>query len=295
MATPDPTPTDLARLIGRRAELLASARTGRDERELAQVTREVLRDAFVARPPAVRIVDPVADRDLLVRLLESEPVHPVPADGRTAALADRTATDRRVLVLEHPALPGRPFHVVWAALCTTIPLSMASVVGPGRTHVDPSAADTAVFWSIWGADPGLAGMRAGVLLLEGAIEALRSELPALHTIVTLSPVPGFRDWHDERRDAASLHHRSLVRSCARYLTMLGPDGRPLDPVARFHLGNGARLWRLNPQADTSERGANRSYGIMANYRYEPEDRPANRASLASGVVPTSAAMDALLR
>ena len=110
---------------------------------------------------------------------------------------------------------------------------------------------------------------------------MRSELAELSTFVTLSPIPGFRAWREARGDVPSDPHQRMV-DCARYLTALRDDGRPLDAVARFHLGNGARLLSLAPDGDRSERGESRSFGIMANYRYEPEDRRANRAALRDG-------------
>ncbi len=118
------------------------------------------------------------------------------------------------------------------------------------------------------------------------VEQLREELPGLHTFVTLSPVPGFRRWLQDSEAAARLDELveqpdELLRACARYLTTLGEDGRPVDPVARFHMGNGARLFDVGG-ADRSERGMDRSFGIMANYRYEPEDRAENAASLHRG-------------
>jgi malonyl-CoA decarboxylase len=175
---------------------------------------------------------------------------------------------------------------------------MEEIIGDRRRHLDPSEADTAAFWSIWGVEPGLEGIGIGVQLILGALDLLRAELPGIGTCATLSPVPGFRSWNERQAEPAT-DGPARLRACARYLTSAqrgGPgDGRLLDPVARFHLGNGARLWRLNPDADTSERGRSRAYGIMANYRYAPEDLEANRESLAENRVATSPAIDELLR
>ncbi|HNG25697.1 MAG TPA: malonyl-CoA decarboxylase family protein, partial [Microthrixaceae bacterium] len=79
-----------------------------------------------------------------------------------------------------------------------------------------------------------------------------------------------------------LDHAAVATAAARYLTAQDETGRPIDPVARFHLGNGARLWRVVPDADPSPRGRSRSFGLLVNYRYEPEDRAANRAELDAG-------------
>lgn len=303
MTEPGSASGDLAALLDRRAALRRARRSDPTvEAELVAATAAVQARAFDRVPPVVRALSPTGERALIARLLDDEAVHPVAPADRPAAVADRSASDRRVLVLEHPEVPGRPFHVVWVALARGVPGTMDEVIGEDRPRLAPTEADTAVFWSIWGVEPGIEGMGAGVQLIVGALDLLRAELRGLATFVTLSPVPGFRAWQEARPPAAT-DERSRLRDCARYLTTIGTSsapaagaraGRPLDPVARFHLGNGARLWRLNPRADPSSRGEARSFGIMANYRYDPEDRDANRASLRDGQVVTSAAVDELL-
>jgi malonyl-CoA decarboxylase len=290
---PDRGPTDdaLGALVDRRAELLDGSGADAD-RALAEVT-EVLRRRRGERPPAVRRVHADDPGGLPERLAAREPVHPV---TDAADLADRLDEDRRLFVLEHPLLVARPMNVVWVALSRGVPARMDQVLDPGAPMLDPRAADTAVFYSIWNAERGLAGLGRGRDLIEGAVGLLRAELPGLSTFVTLSPMPGFRAWLADRgARSTGPGDPHLVRDGAAYLTSLDDAGRPIDPVARFHLGNGARLWRVNPGADRSDRGRDRSLGVMANYRYEPEDRAANRAELASGRVAVSDAVAALLR
>lgn len=268
-----PTPAQL----DRRAELLAHC--GPDQTaELTELTDQ-LRRALAPEHLAVRRLTADEPNRVLDALVAAEPVHPFagPED-----LADRLAEDRRCYVLEHPALAGRPLNVVWCALWSGVANDMAEVLDPGAPTTDPLTADTAVFYSIWNVEPGLVGLPGGHALLLGAVDALRSELPNLHTFVTLSPIPGLRSWLEADDTGAPRDRLALERATARYLTTLRDDGRPLDPVARFHLGNGARLLAICPDADRSERGLQRSFGMMVNYRYEPEDRDANRASLAAG-------------
>ena len=266
--------SDVTALVDRRAALLADPG---DRAELDRVTAE-LRDALDGRTPRVRRVRADEPGDLVQRLAAAEPVHPVsgPED-----LADRLAEDRRCFVLEHPLLPGRPLNVVWVALWQGVPGDLAAVLDPGAPTADAEDADTAAFYSIWNVEPGLVGLPGGRALLGGVVDQLSDELPRVQTFVTLSPVPGFREWLDARGPVGE-RPDDLLRACATYLTTSGSDGRPIDPVARFHMGNGARLLRLAPDADRSERGMERSYGIMANYRYEPEDRALNAASLRDG-------------
>lgn len=274
---------DPVTLLERRAALLDDG----DPAELEEVTT-ALRAALDGDAASVRRVTADEPGDLLQRLAESEPVHPIrsPED-----LADRLGEDRRCYVLEHAALPGRPSNVVWVALWQGVAGSVDAILDPAAPTLDPAAADTAVFYSIWGVEPGLRRMAGGGRLIEGAVEALRAELPGLRTFVTLSPIPGFRSWWEARHPGADPPgDDELLAACAEYLTTLDEEGLPLDPVARFHLGNGARLLALHRHGDRSERGARRSFGIMANYRYEPEDRAANRAELREGRVPVGDAV-----
>lgn len=273
------TPSDAVALLDRRAALLDGS--GADGAELERVTHE-LREALRAGDPRVRRITAGEPDDLLERLRAAEPVHPIASD---ADLADRLDEDRRCFVLEHPLLPGRPYNVVWVALWQGVASSIQDVLEQSAPTGDPAAADTAVFYSIWGVERGLRGFPGGAHLITGAVEALRRELPGLSTFVTLSPLPGFREWWERRHpdDATFPDDEELLSECAAYLTTL-EEGRPIDPVAHFHLGNGARLHALQRHGDRSARGARRSFGIMANYRYEPEDREANAAALREGRV-----------
>lgn len=236
----------------------------------------------------------LADMGRLADLLRREPVNPVDDADDPAAfereLRDRSDVDRRVFELVDASRPGFPRTVVWVALTVGVPGSLVDLTDD-RPAIAPHRADTAVFWSIWNVDSAAAGRSAGRDLIEGSVDLLRAELPGLTTFVTLSPVPGLRSWITDRAPSGSRSGERrparLQELAAKYLTTLDAAGRPLDPVARFHLGNGARLWRVLVDADPTERGARRSYGVMANYRYEPEDRSANREQLRDGVVVVS--------
>lgn len=283
-----PVTATLGDLVDRRAGLLAARRGVSDDaddsgsevaRELDEVTTELR--AALTDGTAVRRVDPA--EPLAGDLGTREPVNPLPEPSH---LTRRLAADRRLFVIEHPELPGRPLNVLWVALVQGVPASLDVLVDPASPLLEPASADTAAFYSIWNAEPGLDGLGRGVDLIDGAATALQDELPGLATFVTLSPVPRFRSWLGPRGPQRPADG-DLLRLAARYLSTIGGDGRPLDPVARFHLGNGARLWRVNADADTSDLGRRRSWGVMANYRYAPEDRAANRAELAAGRVPVS--------
>jgi len=97
-------------------------------------------------------------------------------------------------------------------------------------------------------------------------------------------------WSGNPRLARTLRP-GLTRLAARYLLNAKTDNRPYDPVARFHLGNGARIERINFQADTSLRGLQQSYGLMVNYLYDPDSIEANvEAFSVSGEIASSASI-----
>lgn len=266
-------------LLDRRAELL---RAGEDDAELARVT-DTLAGLVDTEGLLVRRITLDESPDVLDRLVRDEPVHPFSGPDD---VADRLADDRRCFVLELRSAPSRPLNVVFCALWRGLARHLGEVLDPTAPTADPAGADTAIFYSIWNAEPGWVGLPGGRILLEGAVEELRAELPGLTTFATLSPIPGFMRWNEDRPSgtdpAPEADDEALLGRCATYLTTLREDGRPLDAVARFHLGNGARLVALTAHSDRSERGLARSAGIMANYRYEPEDRHANRSALAAG-------------
>jgi malonyl-CoA decarboxylase len=155
---------------------------------------------------------------------------------------------------------------------------------------------------------------------------LRAETrpPSLQTFVTLSPVPGFASWlqgEREKSDSDALTgvdhatlalldepgrasqpgtaerlKKALMPIAAHYFLQAKDEtGRPRDPVARFHLGNGARLERLNWLADTSEKAMRQSHGIMVNYLYSLPDIERNHEAYSNrGMVAASRAVRVLL-
>jgi malonyl-CoA decarboxylase len=224
--------------------------------------------------------------------------------GSWADLKNRLDSDRRCYAFFHPAMPDEPLVFVEIALSVGTPCVLAPLLDAHAPELDADHADTAVFYSISNCQPGLSGVNLGTALIEQVVEQLRRDLPQLQHFVTLSPIPGYRAWltqallegdlreHERallpaapERVLARLAHASwdvdeaiepaLVALCARYLTTMR-EGRALDPVANFHLANGAKIARINWLADPSSTGRARSAGLMANYLYEP-DHIAERA------------------
>ena len=204
--------------------------------------------------------------------------------------------DRRCYAFFHPRLEDEPLIFVEVALTAEIPAAIGPLIAEGGAPLAADDARVAVFYSISNCQTGLAGISFGSLLIKQVVEELKRELPKLTTFVTLSPVPGFAKWLakerrsetgfllDEEKDLlaaldgpdwradgvrAQKIDRVLARAAARYFTAAKTGGnRPLDPVARFHLGNGARLERINPGADLSASGLKQSHGVMVNYLYD---------------------------
>ncbi|CAB4747899.1 MAG: hypothetical protein F2694_07555 [Actinobacteria bacterium] len=294
---------ELLNLVLRRADLMQAAQSGSVEAstdsenadELLQLTK-TLKARLKSAPMAVRRLTLDEPGDLLERLATAEPVHPFATtspEGHQADLADRFAADRRCFVLEHPLLVGHPLNVVWVALLDCAPTSISQILDPAREVLDPARATTAVFYSIWNVEPGLSGIPGGASLLTGVLDVLSAEFAGLTQMLTLSPIPGFRQWRSLEQTTNDTPEE-LLRDCARYLCELNDRGRPIDPVARFHLGNGARLIRINLEADLSAQRSEQSFSMMANYSYEPEDRPANQAALRRGEVSVSEQVRQLL-
>ncbi len=211
-------------------------------------------------------------------------------------LQRRLGADRRCFGFFHPSLPDEPLIFVEVALCKGLASSVQDLIF-GAVETDPEA-DTAVFYSISNCQHGLVGISFGNFLIKQVVYELAAEMPALRTFATLSPIPGFRKWLSaaaredrlaDEGDLGDLEHPGwpadhgpaedaeprLLRLCARYLLHAKRGRLPLDPVARFHLRNGARLERINWMGDPSPPGLAQSAGMMVNYVYDEAEVVAN--------------------
>ena len=217
--------------------------------------------------------------------------------------------DRRCYAFFHPALVDDPLIFVEVALTRDIPGAIAPILAPDREVSEPDRARTAVFYSISNCQRGLAGVSFGNFLIKQVVEDICRDLPKLNTFVTLSPVASFASWlarerADENSIALSAGDRQafaaldtpdwwrneetaaalkepLLRAAAWYfLRAKNKRGVPADAVARFHLGNGARLERINWLGDTSERAMQQAHGFMVNYQYDLDDIEKNHEAFA---------------
>lgn len=230
---------------------------------------------------------------VLEKFIEYEAVHEI---SGWEDLRSRLKPDRRLFAFFHPAMPSDPLIFVQIALGKGRANAIEPLIGSERQVLESADADTATFYSISNCHKGLQGISFGNFLIKQVAAELRMELPHIRRFETLSPVPGFRRWvkdmladrldhsmpGEDLEDIRALvtgdgettsdepdASESCVRLCAHYLLNEKGGSHPADPVARFHLGNGALLDRIHWAADESDAGKSRSFGIMVNYVYEP--------------------------
>ena len=228
---------------------------------------------------------------ILEKLIAHEAVHEI--HGWTD-LRRRLASDRRCFAFFHPALPDEPLIFVEVALTHGIATAIQPLIDVRSEPADVAKADTAVFYSINNCLEGLRNISFGAFLIKQVVQELEAEGLRLKNFVTLSPVPRFREWlagqrplpaelADRLGDLRGLIPRALAempfsdprrealrRACALFLTTRREDGRASDPVAAFHLNNGASVERINWMGDQSEKGLKQSFGLMVNYAYRPQ-------------------------
>ena len=260
---------------------------------------------------------------LIEKLIQYEAVHDIKS---WADVKNRLDSDRRCYGFFHPRLPDVPLIFVEVALADGMLGDIMPLLDEHAAAADLSKATTAIFYSISNTQPGLRGVSFGDSLIKRVVETLKQEFPKLRVFATLSPIPGFRSWlganaaamleklADRERAllgraigadpvtpasflaaaeaAPELPAKSPVRlmllHCAAHYLGRGMKGsKPIDPVARFHLGNGARIERLNWAGDPSTKGIKQAYGLMVNYLYDLKRLDKHRSLLAQGKIPVS--------
>jgi len=255
----------------------------------------------------LRKIDWSTPASVLEKIIRYEAVHRIRGWDDLRRRID--PSDRRCYAFFHPALVDDPLIFVEVALTREVPDAIAPILTVERDVIRADTATTAVFYSISNCQRGLLGVSFGNFLIKQVVEEIARENPKLSTFVTLSPVSAFADWLTRERadetskvinpaDRAALAHldapqwwenesardaveEPLLRAAAWYfLHGRTRSGTPLDSVARFHLGNGARLERLNWLADTSERAMTQAHGLMVNYLYDLEDIEKNHEAYA---------------
>ena len=304
------------------------------DRELRQVDDDffhLLQSWF--NPGFLRIarVDWHTPATLLEKLIRHEAVHEIRGwDDLRRRLQD----DRRCFAFFHPALPEEPLIFVEVALLAEMPATIAPLIDVQHEPQPAKTFHVAAFYSISNCQPGLRGVSMGNFLIKQVAGLLAAEFPRVKNFCTLSPIPGFRDWlrrlmatpdaattmgEPVRRSLETVQQligplldrsvaelraaakpreklaRDLERLCAAYLLGIGePDGVTRDPVARFHLDNGARMDRLNLYADDSDKGLQQSLGMMVNYVYDLKAIEFNHERFVAGKTEASKRVKGLL-
>ena len=312
-------------VVRMRREILANKKK---RKELAAVDHDLehlLSSWFNPGFLQLKKIDWNSPASLLEKLIKHEAVHAI--DG-WPDLRRRMELDRRLFAYFHPALPGEPLIFVEVALVPDIPRAIAPLL---EREAGPDARarnyKVAAFYSISNCQPGLKGVNLGNFLIKRVADALKRELPQLDRFCTLSPIPSFNAFLNskeplnpgvlaaekiravEKLRASAVERlaaagsgalpapllKDLSKLCAVHLIHSATKGYPhADPVARFHLGNGAQLKQINPDGDQSAKGIRESHGFMVNYAYELDNIEANYEKFAAGEVVTAKRVRALL-
>ena len=206
--------------------------------------------------------------DILEKIIAYEAVHAI--DSWEELRRRLQPDDRRCFAFFHPSMPNEPLIFVEVALTRGIAGSIQDLLREDRGTISAQEADTAVFYSISNCQDGLAGISFGNSLIKQVVADLSRDLPQLETFVTLSPIPGLADWTSltDLILTDGTPERQCQRAAFYLLNAKREDGTPFDPVARFHLGNGAQVHAVHANADVSATGIERSGGTMVNYLYD---------------------------
>jgi malonyl-CoA decarboxylase len=306
-------------LVEMRADLLALMKGNKDLTALDRDVVHLLSSWFNRGFLVLRRIDWSTPANILEQIIRYEAVHEIHDWNDLRRRID--PVDRRCYAFFHPQLTDEPLIFVEVALTEAIPSAIAPLLAAERQPVPPERARTAVFYSISNTQKGLGGISFGSFLIKQVVEELRRELPKLDTFVTLSPVPGFMQWLKQANDVpVSDEERTLLESLdkpdwcenveltAQLRAVLEPlaahyflkartaKGRLIDSVARFHIGNGARLERIDWLGDLSPKGLRESAGIMVNYLYRLEDIEKNHEAYANhGEIAASSAVKKMLK
>lgn len=268
-------------------------------------------------------IDWTTPANILAKIIQYEAVHTIHSWEDLRSRLE--PSDRRCFAFFHPQMADEPLVFVEVALTQDIPATIAPLLALERKPIRAEEATTAVFYSISNCQTGLRRVSFGNLLIKQVVEELRRDLPKLKNFVTLSPVPGFMGWL--KRELAkeephipgvadltvleglfrpaeqggagpteAMREAQLAAAAHYFLVARTPSGAPIDPVARFHLGNGARLERINWRGDVSPNGLRQAGGLMVNYLYDLDAIEDNHEAFANqGVIAASPAVRKLLK
>lgn len=289
-------PGATGRIVAMRNDLLRFIKTDPALAKLDADLQHLLSSWFNRGFLVLRPINWESPAHVLDKIIAYEAVHAI--DSWDDLRRRLQPSDRRCFGFFHPAMPDEPLIFVEVALTKGIPGSIQSVLSEGRAPLPEAQADTAVFYSISNCQAGLAGISFGNSLIKQVAGDLRTALPQITTFVTLSPIPGLMKWltetgrHDRKDDPEALRALAI-----HYLLEAKRDGGlPRDPVARFHLNNGASVHEVHARADLSPNGLAQSGGAMVNYLYDLARITENHEAFATmQTVTASAALRSVAR
>ncbi|MDO6484767.1 malonyl-CoA decarboxylase [Shimia thalassica] len=292
-------PGATAELVAMRADLLAHAKQNPELRGLDSDFQHLFKSWFNRGFLEMRQINWSTSAQILEKIITYEAVHEIADwDDLRQRVGD---PDRMLFAFFHPAMPDEPLIFVEVALLSEVPNAIGPILAADREQTDPDTATVAAFYSISNCQVGLRGVSFGNFLIKQVVAELQKLRPNLKTFVTLSPVPGLRKWvtqslqngdallrDTDKATLGELGENDLPQDgfvttlAARFLTQAkSASGTAADPVAHFHLGNGATLLRVHPGADQSPRGIANSWGVMVNYLYDGETIEQNHQAYAS--------------
>ena len=311
-------PSGTRAIVSLREDLLGFIPENNSLKTIDEELRTLLTSWFNPGFLTLEKIDWNTEASILEKIIQYESVHTI-TDWKD--LKNRLTINRRCFAYFHPALDDEPLIFVEIALTTGISSSIQSIINDDD-KVEQQA-DTAIFYSINNCQHGLKRVPLGNFLIKMVVTELTMELPSIKKYSTLSPIPGFADWlkkeiasndskfltEDSRETFKLLEDKlwyqnsakskklkkPLIKACAHYLLLEKKYGKPINPVARFHFGNGAKLYRINWMGNTSEHGIDKSFGIMVNYLYNLKKIEANHeAYLQNGELAISKSVKSIL-
>ncbi len=285
-------PNGISTIVSLREDLLKILNENRELKPLDNDLRELFKSWF--NPGFLKLAKITWDTKaaVLEKIIQYERVHKIKDMNE---LKRRLGEDRRFFSYFHPALEDEPIIFVQVALTNGLGKSIQEIMKP-RTEGEKKY-DTATFYSISNCQEGLSRVTLGNFLIKRVVYEIQEELPNIKNFGTLSPIPGFRDWFttlDESiiknilgkipytnisflknsnlkiGDGRIVSNKNaIIKLVAHYLiNEKNKKNLPINDVCRFHLGNGAIVDDIIINANVSEVGFNRSFGVMVNYLYE---------------------------